>query len=127
MLQLTELNRRASAALSFPPASGFNLEGAADGAIAQLREKRSELAQHDWWSRWCVNLDRLIYSDDVEYLDRPDFPVLLVPSTLHLHDDLVRSRRLPALRLRDRARHQACYCCNTMLQPGESYFTKDRR
>ena len=74
MLQLTELNRRASAALSFPPASGFNLEGAADGAIAQLREKRSELAQHDWWSRWCVNLDRLIYSDDVEYLDRPDFP-----------------------------------------------------
>ncbi len=79
MLQFHDLNRRALASLAaegdFPrPWRAMNeLEAAADDAVARLRARRAELAGRALTpTRLRHALDRLVWTDTPEYLDRAD-------------------------------------------------------
>ena len=118
MLQLAELNRRARAALVARgrPTSWSTLaelEALADDAVASLRALRSELASTRGERLLCW-LDRLLRSDETEYLDRASYPEddkLRQVRLLHAQNRVLRSyhRFLAELRpsLRDAASRRA--------------------
>ena len=117
MLQLTDLNRRARAAIpreSLAYRTMDELDRVADDAVAQLRAERLRLAAGT--ERALARLERIVDTDTVESLDRVDHPAALKLRQvrwLHAQNVVLRSypRYLgflqPSIRSAVEARHGA--------------------